>query len=283
MNRVPGCDPLSELMPLTHIWKIVIIMNNLAGLIGRQTLTYTNHVLNMLAFAVKLFRTMTNAPLRGRAVVKWGVVEQIYFTAVQALFLIVPLSLLLGSMILIQFAKFSAQIDLGKVVVILIVREIGPIITAMLVILRSATAVTIEISYMNVLNEIESLEMAGIDPMRLLSIPRFIGITSAILCLFIVFDVGAILGGYGIILLTTSIPMGNYLTDIANAITGADIVIGLVKALLFGIVISVVTLFHGFESQKRITNIPRGTSKAAIECFFYCIVINIFVSGLFYF
>ncbi|MDY6903620.1 MAG: ABC transporter permease [Thermodesulfobacteriota bacterium] len=258
-------------------------MNSISGIVGRQTLTYITHLMNLLAFAVKLFRTMASAPLRGRAVVKWGIVEQIYFTAVQALFLIVPLSLLLGSMVLLQFAKFAAQIDLGKVVVILIIREVGPIVTAMLVILRSATAVTIEISYMNVLNEIESLEMAGIDPMRLLSIPRFIGITSAILCLFIVFDVGAILGGYGIILLTTSIPMGNYLPDIAKAITAPDIVIGLVKALLFGIVISVVTLYHGFESQKRVTNIPRGTSKASIECFFYCIVINLFVSGLFYF
>ncbi|MDY6824739.1 MAG: ABC transporter permease [Thermodesulfobacteriota bacterium] len=259
------------------------MINSLTGLIGRQTITYTAHLLNLLAFGVKLFSTMANAPLRGRAVVKWGIVEQIYFTAVQALFLIVPLSLLLGCMILMQFARFSAQIDLGKIVVILIIREVGPVITAMLVILRSATAVTIEISYMNVLNEIESLEMAGIDPMRLLAIPRFVGITSAILCLFIIFDVGAILGGYGIIRLTTSIPMGNYLPDIAKAIAGADIVIGLVKALLFGVVISVVTLYHGFESQKRITNIPRVTSKVAIECFFYCILINIFVSGLFYF
>lgn len=258
-------------------------MIRLAGIVGRQTLAYINHLLNLLAFAVKLFRTMGSAPLRGRAVVKWGIVEQIYFTAVQALFLVVPLSLLLGSMILMQFARFAAQIDLGKVVVILIIREVGPIVTAMLVILRSATAVTIEISYMNVQNEIESLEMAGIDPMRLLSIPRFIGITSAILCLFIVFDVGAILGGYGIIFLTTSIPMGDYLPGIAQAITAADIVIGLVKAVMFGVVISVVTLYHGFGSRKRITDIPRGTSNAAIECFFYCIVINIFVSGLFYF
>ena len=258
-------------------------MNSPTGYIGRKTLAYINHLQNMAAFACDLCAVLLASPLKGRAVVRWGVVEQIYFTAVQALFLIIPLSLLTGSMMLIQFAKFSGQVDLGKLMVILVIREIGPVVTAMLVVLRSATAVTIEIGYMNVFNEIDSLEMTGIDPLRLLAIPRFVGITSAIVCLFIVFDLVAILGGYGVVRLTTSIPVGNFLSDIGSAITGADIIVGLVKALCFGVVISVVTLYHGFQAQKRITVIPKITSTAAIECFFYCIVINIFISGLFYF
>lgn len=252
------------------------------GYIGRKTINYINHLFNLLAFSAKLVGLIIKSPTRGGAVIKGGIVEQVYFTAVQALFLVVPLSLLLGGMMLVRFAEFSGQIGIGKITIILIVREIGPILTAILVILRSATAVTIEISYMNVLNEIESLEMAGIDPMRFLSIPRFIGITLAIFCLFIVFDLVAILGGYGVIRLTTSIPIDNYLAEIANAVTVADIVVGIVKAVCFGIVVSVTSLYHGFEARKQITSIPQVTSNAAIECFIYCIIINVFISAIFY-
>jgi phospholipid/cholesterol/gamma-HCH transport system permease protein len=258
-------------------------MNSLTGYIGKKTLAYVDHLLNLAAFACNLWMILLTSPFKGRAVVRWGVVEQVYFTAVQALFLIIPLSLLTGSMMLIQFAKFSAQVDLGKLMIILVIREIGPVITAMLVVLRSATAVAIEIGYMNVLKEVDSLEMAGIDPLRLLAIPRFVGITSAIVCLFIVFDLVAIFGGYGIVRLTSDVPVNNYLSQMAEAITGADIVVGIVKALCFGVVISVITLYHGFDAQKRITSIPKLTSTAAIECFFYCIFINLFISGIFYF
>jgi phospholipid/cholesterol/gamma-HCH transport system permease protein len=91
---------------------------------------------------------------------------------------IVPIALLVGSAIIIQFAKLSGQYDFGRISVLLIVREVGPIITAMIVILRTATAVTIEISYMRVLHELDALEMNGIDPIRIVCVPRIIGITS---------------------------------------------------------------------------------------------------------
>ncbi|MFO8048754.1 MAG: ABC transporter permease [Desulfosudaceae bacterium] len=257
-------------------------MNSFTGYIGRRTIAYVDHLLNLIAFSQRLIIIMVKNPLRGRAVTRWGVVEQIYFTAVQALFIIIPVALLVGSMLLIWFAEYSAQIDLTKITILLIIREIGPVLTAIVVILRSATAVTVEIGYMQVLNEIDSLEMAGLDPLRLLAVPRFIGITTAILCLFIIFDLIAILGGYTILMLTTTIPMGNYLSAMAKALTASDIIVGLVKAVCFGAVISVVTLYHGFHVDKRITRIPQVTSAAAMECFFYCLVLNIFISALFY-
>ena len=261
----------------------VMPMNSLAGYIGRKTLDYIDHLFNLAAFAVKLAADSMPSAIKGLAVVRWGMVEQIYFTAIQALWLIIPISLLMGSMILLQFVKFSGQVDLGKLAIIIIIRELGPIITALLVILRSATAVTIEMGYMRVQNEIASLEMAGIDPLRLLAIPRFIGITAAIACLFVIFDFLAIFGGYLLVKITTSLPVDNYLTGIASAITVSDIAVGIIKAVCFGVVISITTLYHGFNSEKRITAIPRITSASAIECFFYCMIINIFVSVIFYF
>ena len=182
-----------------------------------------------------------------------------------------------------MFAKISGQYDLGKTTVFLVVRELGPIVTATLVILRSATAVTIETSYMNVLHETEALELSGIDPIRFVCLPRMIGITSAVFFLFIVFDLISILGGYGLVLFFTQIPVTNFIAQIGKAITAADIFVGLVKATVFGITITVVSLHHGFSQKRQITQVPVATSKAAVECIIFCLIANVLISVLFYF
>jgi phospholipid/cholesterol/gamma-HCH transport system permease protein len=257
-------------------------MSQALGHIGRKTITFVNHVLTLFAFTYRLISLSFNRSEEGRALVRRAILEQVYFTAVQALPVIIPFALIIGSMLIFQFAKVAGQYDLGKTAVLIIVREIGPFTTAVLVILRSATAVTVEISYMNVLNETEAIELAGIDPMRIICLPRLVGITSAILCLFIVFDVVSIMGGYAIVWMVTDISMGNFLTQIAKAITGSDIAVGIVKAVFFGITITATCLYHGFETKKQVTMIPVKTSKASVECFFFCLVLNVGISILFY-
>ena len=257
-------------------------MDYIAGYIGRKATSTLNHILNLFAFTCRIFVLILQRPKAGRALVRRISLEQVYFTCVQALPIIIPIALVFGSMLIIQFAKVSGQYDLGKTMVMLIVRELGPVVTALLVILRSATAVTIEISFMNTFHEIDTIEMAGIDPMRIVCLPRFIGITSAMLCLFIVFDIVAIIGGYLIVWIFTHIPMGDFMAQIGRAITATDIVVGIIKAMFFGIIIAATCLKHGFSIKKLITDVPLSNSKAAVECFFYCLVINVIISILFY-
>jgi len=124
--------------------------------------------------------------------------------------------------------------------------------------------------------------MAGLDPMRIICLPRLIGITSAVFCLFIVFDLVSIVGGYGMVWLLTRIPMGNFLGQIAKAITVSDIAVGIVKAVCFGVIITVTSLSHGFNIRKNITQLPAGTSSAAVESVILCLIGNIVISAVFY-
>ena len=257
-------------------------MDQIAGYIGRKTLRSVNHILNLFAFNYRIFTLIVKRPKEGRVLVRKVIIEQVYSTAVQTLPIIIPIALIIGSMLIIQFARLSGQYDLGKTMVLLIVRELGPVITALLVIMRSATSIAIEISYMNVLHEIDAIEMGGLDPMRILCLPRLIGITSAILSLFIVFDLMAIIGGYVTVWTITYIPMGNLLGQIGKAITATDIIVGIIKAICFGITITVTCLYHGFTAKKQITAIPAITSGAAMECFLYCLIINVIISAAFY-
>ncbi len=257
-------------------------MERVAGYIGRKAIDSICHILDLFAFTYRILTLAFSNPKEGRALVGRVIVQQLYFTAVQALPVIVPIALLVGSAIIIQFAQFSGQYDFGRISVLLIVREVGPIITAMMVILRSATAVTIEVSYMRVLHELDAIEMSGMDPIRIVCVPRMIGITAALLGLFIVFDLVSIMGGYAIVWLVTYIPMSGFLHQIAKAITISDITVGIVKAILFGMTITVTCLYRGFESKRQITEVPVATSRSAVECFLYCLFINVFISIIFY-
>ena len=257
-------------------------MAQITGNIGRKTIQSVNHVLDLFALTYRILNLIVQRHTIGTALVRRIVLEQIYFTCVQALPIIVPIALLVGSMLIVEFTKISGQYDLGKITILLLVRELGPIITAFLVILRSATAVTIEIGYMNVLHEIEALEMSGIDPMRVICLPRLVGITSAVFCLFIVFDLVSIVGGYGLVWITTHITMGDFLGQIGKSITGADITVGIVKALCFGVIITVTSLNQGFKIRNNITEIPPGTSRAAIESVIFCLIGNVIISAIYY-
>ena len=259
-------------------------MDSFVGKTGRQVLNTTNHLLNLFALTCRIFAAARAQRRQGNRLVRKIIIEQIYFTAVQALPIVIPVALITGSAMIIQFSRIAAQaqIDLGKMMVILLVREMGPGLTALLVILRSATSVTIETSYMNVLGEIETLEMAGIDPLRFIALPRLAGITSAIFSLFILFDLIAIIGGYTLVWLLTDLPVASFMGQIAKAINADDIVVGLVKAVCFGIIITVTCLYHGFAAKTGFTDIPAATSRASMECFFFCILANGIVSVLFY-
>ena len=257
-------------------------MISIAGQTGRRAIQVCDEIVTLFAFTYKLFNLLFTSPREGRTLLRRVILEQVYFTAVQALWIIIPIALFIGSMLFIHFAEISKQYDLGKTTVILVVRELGPIITAFLVILRSATAVTIETSYMNVLKETEMLEMAGIDPIRFVCLPRLIGITTAVLCLFIIFDLVAIGGGFFVVWASTHLSLGTFLDQITRAITAADIIVGIIKAFLFGIIITVTSISHGFRKKQQMTEIPVATSKSAVHCVFYCLITDVIISALFY-
>lgn len=255
---------------------------SIMGRTGRQTLAFLDYNTRIFALTWRLFLLVFSMQREGRIMVRRGVVEQVYFTAVQALPVIIPIALIIGIPLILQLSLLAGQHDTGQIAVILVVREMGPILTALIVTLRSATAVTIELGYMSVLREIEALEMAGIDPLRLICLPRLVGITMAIVCLFVVFNLVAILGSSALILSFSDVQVSAFLFSFTQAITGLDIVVSFIKAFSFGIIISVICMFRGLSCHGNFTWIAINTSKACMESFFFCLLTNIFITVVFY-
>ena len=261
-------------------------MTGLAGNIGRKTIESADYFLQVFAFTWRMFALLFHRDKSGRSLIRRTTAEQVYFTAIQALPLVILVALVAGSAVIVKAAAFSGQIEdpsmLSDLAVILIIRETGPFFVAIIVILRSALAVTIETGYMTILKEIDAIEMMGIDPARLICLPRLLGITISMLCLFIVFDTAAILGGYAVAWTATSIPLDNFLGGIGKSVTTTDIVVPIIKGLLFGVTITANCLYRGLNVKHAITEIPPACSKAGVQSFLFCFLINGCISVLFY-
>lgn len=257
-------------------------MRDFVGYVGRQTAVRLNRYADQSAFLYRILRQILVNPRVGRGLRLRIVIEQIYFTAVEALWIVIPIALLLGSMMILQFSGVAAQHDLGKITVALLIREFGPLITALIVTLRSATAITIETGYMNVLKEIEALELQGINPLDILYVPRMIGITVSLFCLITIFCITSVLGGYAIAWALTTLPLQNLLSQIGKAITGIDITVVALKALFFGVGITVISLHYGLAIHRGITEVPVATSRGAVACLFYCLAVNFILFAAFF-
>lgn len=261
-------------------------MSSLVQAVGRRTINSVNHILDLFAFTSRIASLLLKGPQTGKRIILRFTSEQIYFTAIQALPIVLFIALITGSMIIIQltgqYGTVEGRYILGELIVILIVRELGPLFTALIVILRTAVAVTVETSYMVILGELEALEMQGIDPVHVICLPRLIGITVAILCLFFIFDMVAILGGYAVAWTVTDVAVENFLEEIGKAVSGIDITVGIVKAIFFGFIITITSIYRGFRAKKSITEIPPETSKSAVESLLYCLFINTVISIIFY-
>jgi len=211
---------------------------------------------------------------------------QVVFTAVDALPITFLLSVFIFSAVVKQIDVFVPKIGAGffiaQVFVILIVRELAPLIIAFVIIARSGTAIASEISSMMVHDEMNSLKVLGIDPLYLIVVPRVIGITVSMLCLSFFFTVTTILGGMLLANYYLLVPLGQYLDGIFSYVTPLDVSINIIKSLLFGLTIAFVCCYYGMSTRYSPTEIPQVTTKAVIDSLIWCFVISATITIMFY-
>jgi phospholipid/cholesterol/gamma-HCH transport system permease protein len=242
--------------------------------------------LTLSAFFYRIVKTGFLRLGHGRKIVRRVIVQQIYFTAVELLLLMGVIGVMFGALMIIQslaqLSRVGISEAIGQFLVVIIIRELGPMIAAVIVILHSGTAMATEIGYMTVLGDIRAITMRGIDPIHFVAVPRLIGITISMVCLLIYFDVVALLGGFVVSWIFTGVPFYSFIMAVAASIWGSDIIIGFIKTIFFAAIIVVITVFRGFQVGGEITNLPRAISKSAIECFLFLLVVNLIISGIFY-
>ncbi len=249
------------------------IFNTLIGLPGRVFRGITGKIKYYGGLASLILYSIVNyiTDPKGRSRINRVIIMQIYFTGTMAIKIIGLVALALGAITVLQLftqlSKVGAMEFMGKILNIVIVRELGPIITAFIVISRSGTAIAAEIGTMMVNDEINAMEMLGINALKFIVFPRIAGMVIALVLLTVYFNAIGIIGGFIVGRLYADLTFDLFATYVLNSITILDLLASIIKAAVFGVLISVISIYHGFQAFVS-TQIPQVTTRAVMSSIF---------------
>lgn len=207
--------------------------------------------------------------------------RQMLYTGVEALGLVSIIAFICGSTIIIQattnMPRFGVSEYFGNILVITVVRELGPFFTSLVVIGRSGAALAAHIGTMRVNKEVAALEVMGIDPVYFLALPALAGMVGAMICLNVYFDLIAIIGGLTVARVTVDIPFLIFLSKVLVALSTTDIAISTFKSIIFGMIIAVVSCHYGLRVAN-IRGVPQAAIKSVVGSMAGTIVVNVIVT-----
>ncbi|UCD85927.1 MAG: ABC transporter permease [Deltaproteobacteria bacterium] len=261
-------------------------MIELFDYLGNKAVSWVKYLWGISILLYQSLKAFFTSQKEGQRVVTDVIFRQILFTGVEALPVISFVALLLGAIVIVQsiaqFTKFGAEEYLGQVLVLVIIRELGPLLTAVIVIGRSATAIAIELGNMIVDHEMEALKVIGVDHLRFVVAPRIIGVTITVVCLTIYFCLVAIIGGFIVSRFIMVLPFGVFIEHLLSAATIGDIFVCFLKSAIFGLLIALICVFHGLSVKVSSTEVPQVTTRAVVSSIFFCFALNGIVTVLFY-
>ena len=216
-----------------------------------------------------------------------AVVEQMVRIGLESLGIVALISLLVGLTVALQSAyqlrQFGANIFIANLVGVAMTREMGPLMTAILIAGRSGASIAAEISTMVITEEVDALRIMGIHPTRFLVVPRFIGITLTQPLLTIMADALGIIGGFIVAVLYLGISPGGFYDQLVGALVLKDLATGLVKSVSFAWIIVFVGAHRGFRVHGGAEGVGLATTASVVQAIFMVIVADAFFSILFYF
>lgn len=214
--------------------------------------------------AVRAAGSLTAA---GRDVALRVLVNQIRFTAVHAVGLIVFLASVLAFLVISQAVRELKGLGvtdlIGTLMVVAIVRELGPLITALVVAGRSGTAIAAELATSKVLGEVRALEAMGIDPRQYLVLPRFLAGVVSVFVLLVLFDVVAVAAGYAAASIS-GMTGARYVEIVLDSLGPRDVTLTIAKALTFGGIVGLLPSYFGLAVRGAPTEIPIAASRATV-------------------
>jgi phospholipid/cholesterol/gamma-HCH transport system permease protein len=213
-------------------------------------------------------------------------VMQIFFTFVQALGLASMLALGIGAVVNVIGIPFLARLSqeryIYSLLIIIITRELGPLLGAFIIISRSATAIATEMAGMVISHEVEAYISVGVDPIEHLAVPRFFGVTISMFLLNIYFSLFGLAGSFLVAQLFNAMPPSIYFANLLGALTLADLIVSILKSIAFGMIISITAILKGFSVDRASTEIPVAGLRAVSSAFGGCILVDILLSALYY-
>jgi phospholipid/cholesterol/gamma-HCH transport system permease protein len=247
--------------------------------LGRKLFLFFITAQGIMAFALitlaVIFRKANVAsavihPMVGREISRAGIKLLPMF-----LFVAMALGFLAIGQTVTVAARFGAFDYIGTIMVAVVVRELGPLLAAVLILARVGNANVIELGTARALGEVEALEAGGIDPVHYLVAPRVVGMTLGVFALTVYLILGALASGYLFVFLQ-NVPLrpADYFAEVAASLSWLDFALLILKSCTFGFFIGIVSCYHGLAQPLRLEDVSRVAVKATSQCIITCVVID---------
>ena len=211
---------------------------------------------------------------------------QIRFTALDALPLCLVMALMLGAITLLQvfgqLSGFGAESYLSGLLAQLVIRELGPLLVGILVIIRSGTAMATEMASRKLSGELDALWVSGVDLVQYLLLPRILGGIVSLFALVILFDTVALLGGFLVAWLRLPLSFSFFLGALGGAIGHRELLATFTKCLVFGAAIPLLCSSYGLRVKRSTTEIPQAVTRAAVASLLVLVLAGALLSVLIY-
>lgn len=245
-------------------------MINLVARVGEKFLALISYIGGVTSLFAYSFSELFSRDVQGRQLIRQIIVKQIYYTANQAAGSISIIALVLGGVTVFftsQLAGFVGEGIIGTMLVTVLVRELGPLLIAIILIGRSGTAIATEIANMMVSDEFDALEAMGVDPLRFIVYPRLMAMIISLTALVILFTLVGLVGGY---LAASMIPGSDleftvFINSVFSTMTVIDLAVVLFKAFTMGAAIAVISVMQGFKVGRSPTMVPVAATRSVVN------------------
>ena len=238
--------------------------------LGRWSLIRLSLVSEIITLLGQALKNLLRLLRHGNAAIGQVLLKQIYFTGLQAAGIIVTIAAMLGAVIITQVVSLVGNNGslTGKILVWVVLRELAPLLTAIIVIARSGTAIAAELGSMKINGEIEAIEMLGIPADRYLILPRILGVTLSVVILTFYFVLCSCVASFLVAWLGWHIPYQQFVQGIMLSLGAEEIIILFSKSLFFGLFISATCCCYGLAVGRSATEIPQAATKAVMTSLF---------------
>lgn len=250
------------------------------ALLGRSTIQFCS---NFGYSGIFLSRTLIRWPKPTKSFPLF--VNALYHVGVFSLLIIVVSALFIGMVVGLQgyntLVKFASTSSLGQLLALSITRELGPVITALLFAGRAGSALTAEIGLMKATEQLSSMDMMGVDPLWHVISPRFWAGVVAMPMLMIIFSTVAIYGGYLVGVQWLGVDNGTFWNNMQSAVDfRLDVLSGIIKSVVFGVVVTWVAVFQGFDTVPTAEGIGRATTRTVVYASLWILGLDFVLTAL---
>ncbi len=180
------------------------------------------------------------------------------------------------------FSRFSAEGAVANVVVVSITRELGPVLAGLMVAGRIGAAMAAEIGTMRVTEQIDALSTLSTNPMKFMVAPRLIAGVTMLPLLVVIADIIGVFGGYLVAVYKLGFNPANYLQNTFDALQTEDVVSGLVKAAVFGLIVTLMGCYHGYTSRGGAQGVGAATTNAVVSSAILILCFDYILTELFF-